>query len=208
MASSDEEGEIVPDCVDNYHFVDDADQPVSFDVLPLLWNDTDDAGSATKISLHGTANNGLQTLYKKVIAWKIDFSSLQPEISVLSKEKNWIKLQSPRKSSADTIRKILVTVHWLHTIKKNPEASKASIWKQLEDVLRCAFLRSYLILICLCFAFTLLLIFFSSYESFPSENDLLDHMELLSEAAKWDRDLARSEVCFISFPSLIYILTG
>ena len=37
----------------------------------------------------------------------------------------------------------------------------------------------------------------STFEILPSENDLLGHMPLITEAALRDEDLARSEVSYI-----------
>ena len=45
----------------------------------------------------------------------------------------------------------------------------------------------------------------SSYEIEPSENDLLEHMPLIKEAAVRDKEIAKSEVC-ISY--LIYLYEG
>lgn len=138
MASSDDEGEAVPQSVANYHFMDDKDEPVSFSVLPIQWSD-DETPKATErqIFLHGTAD-GLQKIYKQATSWKFDLSDGQPEISVLSKENNWIKLQKPRKSFEDAIRAILITVHCLHFVKKNPETSEKTLWDHLRKAFRFA----------------------------------------------------------------------
>jgi len=89
-----------------------------------------------QIFLHGTADNGLQKIYKHVIAWRFDLSNLIPEISVLTKENNWIKLQKPRKSFEDTIRTILITVQCLHFLKKYPETSGKTLWDHFSKVFR------------------------------------------------------------------------
>lgn len=39
MESSDEEGEIVPDMVTDYHFINKNEEPVSFSVLQLHWKE-------------------------------------------------------------------------------------------------------------------------------------------------------------------------
>ena len=140
MASSDDEGEVVPNIVSNYHFVDDKDEPISFSELPVQWNDSDGLDRKTKqIFLHGTTDNGLQKIYKQVKAWKFDLSAEKPEILVLAKESSWMRLQKPRKSFEDTIRSILITVHCLHFVKKNPEMSGKLLWDQLSKVFRFAF---------------------------------------------------------------------
>ncbi|XP_028065711.1 protein ENHANCED DOWNY MILDEW 2-like isoform X3 [Camellia sinensis] len=169
MASSDDEDETVPHTVSNYDFVVDKDEPIAFSELPVQWNESEGLdGKSKQIFLHGTADNGLQKIYKQVTAWKFDLSDVKPEIAVLSKENNWIYLQRPRKSFEETIRTILITVHCLHFVKKNPETSGRSLWDYLSKV-------------------------FSLYEVRPSENDLIDHTTLISEAVKRDETLAKSK---------------
>lgn len=137
MASSEDEGEAVPHSVSNYHFVNNKEEPVSFSQLPVRWNDGEGLdGERKQIFLHGATDNGLQKIHKQVMAWKFDLSDEKPQILVLSKENNWIKLQKPRKSFEDTIRTILITVHCLYSIKKNPELSRRSLWDHLSKVFR------------------------------------------------------------------------
>ncbi|CAM8986919.1 unnamed protein product [Rhodiola kirilowii] len=170
MSSSDDEGEIVPHAVLNYHFVDGNDEPVSFAELPVHWSDDENFnGAESNIFLHGTSHDGLQKIYKQVTAWKFDLSFTNPEISVYSKDKNWIKLAKPRKSFENIIRTILITVKCLHFLKHHPDASKKNLWDNLAKV-------------------------FSLYEVRPSENDLVDHMSLITEASKRDETLRASEI--------------
>ncbi|KAK9284748.1 hypothetical protein L1049_023925 [Liquidambar formosana] len=169
MASSDEEGEIIPQCITNYYFVNSKEEPVPFTILPLQWSkDVIPEGLKEQIYFRGTVDNGLQEIYKQAIAWKFELSYVHPEILVLSKGKNWIKLQRPRKSFESIVKNALVTVHCLHLVKKNPEASGESLWNHL--------LKS-----------------FGSFEVKPSQNDLLDHIPLIGEAAKRDKDLEKSK---------------
>ncbi|KAA8524794.1 hypothetical protein F0562_011217 [Nyssa sinensis] len=177
MASSDEEGEIIPDCITNYHFVNFKGEPISFSTLPLQWQWSGDEipeGFSAQIFLRGSADDGLQQIYKKVIAWKFELSYALPEIYLLSKDKTWMKLQKPRKSFEVTVKTILITVYCLHFVKKNQDASGDALWKHLLKA-------------------------FSSYEVKPSENDLLDHLALINEAAIRDKDIAKSKylVCFL-----------
>lgn len=73
MASSDDEGEAVPQAVSNYHFVDDKDEPISFSELPFKWEEGGGPdGRGKQIFLHGTTDNGLQKIYKQVVGWKFD----------------------------------------------------------------------------------------------------------------------------------------
>uniref|UniRef100_A0A7N0U252 Zinc finger PHD-type domain-containing protein n=1 Tax=Kalanchoe fedtschenkoi TaxID=63787 RepID=A0A7N0U252_KALFE len=170
MPSSDDEDETVPHAVLNYHLVDGNDEPVSFATLPVQWSgDVTLNGEASNIFLHGTSHDGLQKIYKQVTAWKFDLSFANPEISVYSKDRNWIKLVKPRKSFETIIRTILITVQCLHFLKHHPDASKKILWDNLAKV-------------------------FSLYELRPSENDLVDHVSLITEAFKRDEILSKSEV--------------
>ncbi|XP_058210545.1 protein ENHANCED DOWNY MILDEW 2-like isoform X2 [Rhododendron vialii] len=169
MASSDEEGEILPDYVANYHLVDENEEPISFSSLPLCWSDNEIPDwLGTQIYLRGSADGGLQQIYKKVKAWKFELSYVLPEIYLLFKDKTWIKLQKPRKSFENTVKKILITVHFLHFLKRNPEETKNAVWNHLRKA-------------------------FSSYDIEPSESDLLDHMPLINEVAARDKEIAKSE---------------
>ncbi|KAK7305189.1 hypothetical protein VNO77_43090 [Canavalia gladiata] len=172
MASSDDEGEAQPLSVSNYHFEDDKDRPVSFSVLPTQWSEFESpVGKKEQVFLHGFADNGLQKIFMQVVAWRFDISYVKPEISVLSKDGRWIKLEKPRKSYEDTIRTILITIYFLNYVKKNPDMSAKSVWDNLSKNKE-----------------------FSSYEVMPSPNDLLNHMALMGEAAKRDAVLARSKL--------------
>ncbi|KAK4484783.1 hypothetical protein RD792_007377 [Penstemon davidsonii] len=166
MASSDDEGEIVPSNVSEYEFTFGNDEPVSFAELPVEWNK---GGTLQKVFLRGKTDNGLQKLYKQVIAWKFDLSCKKPEISVLSVEDYWIKLLKPRKAFEVIIRSILITVRFLHYVKWNPERPRKALWDHLSKT-------------------------FSMFESRPSENDLVDHMSLIREAVERDTTLAKSKL--------------
>ncbi|KAK2639863.1 hypothetical protein Ddye_027658 [Dipteronia dyeriana] len=169
MASSDDEADFGPKSVSNYYFEDETDQPVSFAVLPIQWCENESpVGNKRLISLRGTADKGLQTIHKHVTVWKFDLTNVIPEILVLSKEKKWIKLLKPRKSFEETIRTVLITVHCISFAKRYPEASGKSLWDHLSRT-------------------------FSLYEVRPSQNDLVDHMDLINEALKRDDILAKSK---------------
>jgi len=138
MASSDEEGEIVPNCITNYHFVDSNGGVASFSILPLQWGEDDILGALnSEIFLRGTADDGLQPIYKKVLTWRFELSYALPEIHVLSKDKIWIKLLKPRTGYVDTIRTVLITVHFLHFVKKNPDTVGGIVWNYIGKSLRC-----------------------------------------------------------------------
>ncbi|KAK7288464.1 hypothetical protein RIF29_01924 [Crotalaria pallida] len=174
MASSDEEDEGQPLSVSNYYFEDDKGSPVSFSVLPIQWNEEETpAGKKKQVFLRGLADEGLQKIFMEVVAWRFDLSFVKPEISVLPKKKNkkWIKLQKPRKSYEDTIRAVLITVHFLGYVKRNPDTSAKSVWDNLSRNKE-----------------------FSSYEVMPSHNDLLNHKALMREAARRDAVLAKSKL--------------
>nr|KJB42801.1 hypothetical protein B456_007G168700 [Gossypium raimondii] len=170
MSSSDEEGEFAPEIhVSEYVFVDQNGEPISFSVLPLQWNENEVIGnSKAQVFLEGVADDGRLKIYQQVVAWRFDLSYALPEILVFSKNKKWMTLQKPRKSFVSTIRTILITIHWMHFLKKNTETPAKSVWNHLQNV-------------------------FSLYEFEPSEHDLLHHKLLISEAMKRDKDLAKSK---------------
>lgn len=135
--SDDEVEEPVPKEVSDYSFIDKNNEPISFSELSLIWDgDEKLEGSKKEINLDGTTDNGLQKIFEQVVAWKFDSSSAKPEIFVLSKKKNWIKLLKPRKSFEPTIRTILITVHCFNFLKRNPETSVKALWDHLAKVFR------------------------------------------------------------------------
>lgn len=207
MASSDDEGEAVPQAVSNYHFVNDKDEPISFSELPVMWHEDKTPDVRNKqIFLHGTTDNGLQKVYKLVTAWRCDLSFAKPEISVLSKENNWIGLLKPRKSYEDTIRTILITVHCLHYLKKNPEVSGKALWDYLSKVPRYTYSLLQFSILCVASAsFSQIYAICSLHEVRPSENDLVDHMNFIGDAVKRDEGLAKSKVCAVCSMSRSYL---
>lgn len=173
MASSDDEADTLPESVSTYHFADDKDEPISFSLLPIRWSESknfDDGKKNHMIFLKGSVDNGLRTIYKQVIAWKFDLSNTTPQISVLTKKKCWMELGKPRKSYEIIIRTVLITVHCLHFARRNPEASGKSVWDYLSKT-------------------------FSLYEHRPSQNDLVDHLDLIGEAVRRENSLAKCKVC-------------
>lgn len=196
--SSDEEGEILPDCVTNYHLVDDTNEPISFSLLPHSWSEDEIPDcSNMQIFLHGTAESG-HTIYQHVVAWKLELSYVLPEIYVLSKRKNWIKLQSPRRSYGDTCKSIYITVHCLHFLKRKPEANGSSLWVHLRKTFRYPLQYNYLLCYLSNLANILTVLLWSSYEDEPSESHLLFHVHFIKEAAMRDKDIAKSEVCLLT----------
>ncbi|KAI3408058.1 uncharacterized protein J3R85_020491 [Psidium guajava] len=171
MASSDDEGETLPETVSTYYFEDHDDEPVTFSVLPVRWSDgeggEDDA--AETIFLHGTADNGLKKIYREVKSWRFDLGRSRPEVSVLSKDNICFKLDKPRRSFQDTIRTVLITLHCLHYAKHHPDASREALWEHLAKTL-------------------------GFYEVRPSAKDLQDHVALIKEAIGRDDALAKSKV--------------
>ncbi|KAL2316694.1 hypothetical protein Fmac_030570 [Flemingia macrophylla] len=175
-SSSDDEAEIEAEdqsqSVSDYYLVDDDDMPVSFHVLPIQWNgsgNSDDA-STGKVFLHGLVDDRLLKFFTQVTAWRFDLSNDRPQIFLLSKDGKWIELQKPRKIFQDTIRTILVTLHFLHRVKRKPQMSAVSVWQDLCKDKE-----------------------LSSYGVKPSQKNLLDHIPLIREAAKRDAVLAKSK---------------
>ncbi|KAK6947010.1 DNA (cytosine-5)-methyltransferase 1, replication foci domain, partial [Dillenia turbinata] len=168
-SSDDDDVEALPESVTNYDFVDEREEPISFSVLPVQWaeGETFDGGEK-QIFLRGITDDGLRKIYKQVIAWKVDLTHVKPEISVLSKDESWIMLQRPRKIFEKIIRSILITVHCLHFIKYHPTASAKLLWDNMSRV-------------------------FSLYEVSPSQNDLVDHYNLIADVVKREEALSRSK---------------
>lgn len=134
MESSDGEGEILPRVTD-YHLIDHKNEPVSFSVLPLLWsNDDITVELQTQVHLCGMVDVGLQHICKEMTAWKYELSYVHPKIYVLSKDRRWIQLDSPKKLFYQTTRTTLVTVYSLHFAKKSPQASYVSMWSHLQNL--------------------------------------------------------------------------
>ncbi|KAL6520737.1 hypothetical protein OROHE_016918 [Orobanche hederae] len=170
MASSDDEGEMVPSYVSDYEFISADNESISFATLPVEWNKGEmHERKQEQTFLSGKTDNGLRKIYKQVIVWKFDLSLDKPEISVLSLEGYWIKLLKPRKPFEDIIRTIVITVHFLHYVKWNPQRSQEALWGHLNKS-------------------------FSNFERRPSEDDLRDHFWLISEAVKRDEVLANSKL--------------
>lgn len=144
MESSDEEGEIYPDTVTNYYFVNGTEEPVSFSTLPLQLDNgksKTELGTAGHLFLRGMVDGGCQQIYKKAVAWKFDLSYVYPELFVLlsASHETWIKLQKPRKSYEGMIRTVLISVHCLHFIKRwnsEEEVSREALWKYVRNTFR------------------------------------------------------------------------
>ncbi|KAL2938734.1 Protein ENHANCED DOWNY MILDEW 2 [Bienertia sinuspersici] len=98
MESSDEEGEIIPDSLTDYEFLNQNNDHVSFAFLPLLWRKDEPVDSVNiRMFLSGVSVDGLQKIYKQAFAWRFELSYVQPEISVLCKGNHWVKLLKPKK---------------------------------------------------------------------------------------------------------------
>ncbi|KAK9133100.1 hypothetical protein Scep_012628 [Stephania cephalantha] len=171
FSDDDDEGEFVAQSVTDYHFVNDKEVLVSFTVLPIQWGG--ESGGILEpfegqVFLRGTADNGLQKIFKQVVAWRFELVDENPEISVFSKEKIWIKLEKPRKSFEFVIRGVLITLHCLGFVKKNSQISGRLLWENLRRV-------------------------FSTYEVRPCEDDLKHHLLLISEVVKRDTVLSKSK---------------
>ncbi|KAL2904814.1 Protein ENHANCED DOWNY MILDEW 2, partial [Bienertia sinuspersici] len=169
MASSDEEGEIIPDSLTNYEFFNQEGDHVSFAFLPLLWRKDEYVDNMNlRMFLSGVSVDGLQRVYRQVFAWRFELSYVQPEILVLCHGNCWVKLLKPKKLFEGAIRSILITIQCLHFVKHNPEATKNSIWCHLSRV-------------------------FSMYEVAPSKVDCMNHISLIRNAVERDRTLMNSE---------------
>ncbi|KAK1317284.1 hypothetical protein QJS10_CPA05g01662 [Acorus calamus] len=171
--SDDDEGEILPEWVTNYFFMDKNNVPISFAVLPFqsgsYGSPVASAGTDSHIYMIGDVEGEPQKVYKPVNAWKLELSDVTPVVSVQTKGcGHWIKLRKPSNSFKDMVRTVLVTVHCLHYLKWNGRVSERDLWENLSRV-------------------------FSSYEAMPSKSDILDQMVLVRMAVDRDESLANSE---------------
>uniref|UniRef100_A0A803LRH7 Uncharacterized protein n=1 Tax=Chenopodium quinoa TaxID=63459 RepID=A0A803LRH7_CHEQI len=170
MESSDEEGEIFPESVTDYQFINQENELVSFTFLPLLWPKEKPVDTVNlQMFLTGVSDDGLRKVFKQVVAWRYELSYVQPEISVFCKGDFWVKLLKPKKLFEPTIRSLLITVHCLHFVKHNVEATENSIWCHLSKV-------------------------FSTYEVAPSEDDCMNHISLIRFASERDKTLLDNEI--------------
>ncbi|KAG9132177.1 hypothetical protein Leryth_022232 [Lithospermum erythrorhizon] len=169
MASSDDEGTEVMHDVSEYHFVDDKDEPASIAELPIVWGNNEvPLEEVREIFLRGYTDNRRLSVYRKVKAWRFDISLPRPEISVLSSENEWIKLLQARKSYLEFIRTVIITVHFLHLLKKKPDISSKALWDKLSKRF--------------------------SFEEQPCENDLVEHISLIRVTVQLDANLKDSNV--------------
>jgi len=168
--SSDDEGEVIPKVIDNFYFTDENQEPISFTVLPIDWGgDENKDGPKKQVFLEGTADGGLQKIYKQAIAWKLNLQEQKPVVSVKIKEGAWIQLQKPRKSFEEIIRSVLVVAHFLHFARRNSEASEKAHWDHLRKV-------------------------FSMADVTPTDNDLLEYFSLIEGMHQRDQKLKKSDV--------------
>ncbi|OMO55445.1 Zinc finger, RING/FYVE/PHD-type [Corchorus olitorius] len=187
VLESQEEAEIVPDdnnnniSVSEYVIFEQNGKRISFADLPLQWRDDHneaattggDGSLKTNVFVYGfSEDNGVkQRIYEQVIAWKFDLSPLQPVIMVLTKEKKrWLRLRNPKRVFMSIIKTILVTLYWMHFLKrfnKDPQASSKFVWSYLHNIV------------------------FSSFEFKASVKDLLCHKLLIAETMKRDEDFAK-----------------
>ena len=133
MSSDDDDAEPQLKAVESYHFVDDNDEPISFDALPFQFDAADKVCSFNKdVYLRGSTHGGLQRVYKQVVAWKLGLDGVSPEITVLSTEGSWILLLKPRPSYEETVRTVLVTVEMIHFVRRRPTDSEINMWDHLR----------------------------------------------------------------------------
>ncbi|KAI3918211.1 hypothetical protein MKX01_041531 [Papaver californicum] len=109
MACSDDEADDMAQFVDNFHFVDDSNELITFCNLPICWTgDANPESLEKQIFLQGTADGGLQPIYKPLL--------------------------KPRKSYEPTIRAVLITLSALHYLKRNPDTLVKPFWDSLRKL--------------------------------------------------------------------------
>ncbi|KAK8467182.1 hypothetical protein PHAVU_008G273400 [Phaseolus vulgaris] len=174
------ESEVQLISVSNYHLVDDEDNPVSFAVLPIQWDDSENCGGCEeKVFLDGDADSGLLKIFMQVTAWRFDLSKARPEVFLLAKDGRWIKIEKPRKGFQENVRTVLITLHFLHSLKGGHQMSVGSLWQDLSkdrELSSCGFK--------------------------PSQKDLSDHVLLIGKASKRDSVLAKSKILLMVLEKL------
>ncbi|XP_020593200.1 protein ENHANCED DOWNY MILDEW 2 [Phalaenopsis equestris] len=182
MASSDDEEVVVTQSITNYHFVDKDGVPISFSTLPIIMDDEKAKDPIHEVSVRGTMDGGLQSVFKDVVAWRLRLEGDGPEIFVLSKDTKWIKLEKPKKSYEESIRTTLITIHLLHFSKNNPEASVKSFWEHLRQAL-------------------------NSFDDRPSEDEFEKNIQLIKLFMERDEGLAKSQILltFLENPKKVFV---
>ncbi|XP_078438798.1 protein ENHANCED DOWNY MILDEW 2-like isoform X2 [Wolffia australiana] len=165
----------VPEAISEYRFVDENDDPVCFSSLPLKWSDEDEIvdESVEEVFLHGEFDDGLQKIYKRVIAWKVEFVGGDVDLWVLSKDGNWFKIFKPRIAYQESFRRIFVSLECLSYLKMNPSSKESRLWDHLRRK-------------------------FSHFEVSPRKDDFMFHQPFIQCIVKRDEALSKAEV----FPKL------
>ncbi|KAH9305009.1 hypothetical protein KI387_009413, partial [Taxus chinensis] len=178
--SSEDEGEVQPTVVENYYFTDENQEPVSITVLPYNMDgyENDKGGLKKRVFLEGTADGGLQKVYKQAIAWNLNLRQQKPVVCAMIKGGVWIQLRKPRKIYEEIIRSLLVSCHFLHFARRNPKASENAYWKHLWKVFRT-----------------------SDYK--PAKTALREHSSLIKSICQRDKKLEKAYVlnCFVGMKS-------
>ncbi|CAA6661570.1 unnamed protein product [Spirodela intermedia] len=160
----------MPGVVTEYHFVDEKDEPVCFSLLPVQWSEDEIVDVQNeKVFLQGKTDDGLQKIYKQVVAWKVEILGNGPQVKVLSKDKTWLKIQKPRNAYQDTIRNILITLECLFYLKRNPSSSDKSLWGHVRKAL-------------------------SQFEVRACKDDLIIHQTLIQSIVERDDTLSNAKV--------------
>ncbi|GLJ27023.1 hypothetical protein SUGI_0529760 [Cryptomeria japonica] len=105
----------------------------------------------------------------KAVAWKLNLEEQKPVIYAMIKDKTWIQLQKPRKSYEELIRSFLVSAHFLHFARRNPEASEKAYWEHLRKSV-------------------------STSDEKPAESDLLKHFSMIESMYQRDEKLKNANI--------------
>ena len=197
-ADSDDAESSLSETVSEYYLMNEEEQPICFSVLPIKWSENEGLDAhASPVYLHGSIDNGLQKIYKQVVAWKVDIRSIHPQVWLLSKDQRWFKVIKPRKSYEATIRSVLVTLKCLSYLRKNPNSSDRSLWENVEPTFRHESFMSTVdvisILSCFCYNFSTDFLC-RLFENGASKRDLLKHLSLVKMMLERYEEFSRSEV--------------
>ncbi|CAL4998091.1 unnamed protein product [Urochloa decumbens] len=160
--------------VDDYYFEDDGGEAVCFSILPFQFDENDEIlgfGSRKNVYLRGLTERR-DKIYKRVVAWRVEFGCEQPDILLLSEGK-WIKLLKPWKVYAEKIsRSTLITLQMLHFVRKYIPHTRnfyGYIFDHLNEV-------------------------FSKFDLKPAVNDLRKQCSLIKLFVEKDHVLMRSKI--------------
>ncbi|XP_078433034.1 protein ENHANCED DOWNY MILDEW 2-like [Wolffia australiana] len=161
---------LVSEIVNEYQLGNEVDEPICFSLLPIQWPENGRSNvPKIPVYLKGSVDNGLQKIYRQVVAWRFDIKGTRPKVWVFSKDQVWYKLEKPRRAYEPIVRGVLVTLQCLVYLRKSPNSSDKSLWDHVRAN-------------------------FGHFEIKATKSDLLNHLTLMKMMAKRDEKLSSSQL--------------